>query len=338
MDDHKYSLNRVVAYPHDDPEHPDAVYGPGGPKRTYGKVMEVHRTEGDHPHWEYTLRNSFTGEVRLLGEDRIFHGANRGYLDLHRRDGIPWLQGPPDSARNDTGNQYWKHTLREFVRTAIPGIIERERDEEKARSEGRNLNLGPGDYVRIRSLRPETEPCHNLYAKVISVSAADREFMDIGPRKHRVLLSYHVRLDNDQEADVYDIEIKTVYTTLGRTVIQNWRAATFLADAFGDDPPYDLQLEYLSGHVFSRAELTDMTADDLADLLTRLLYVKGLILWDELSEKAQRLSKSPAEYLVDQVLDISRFDMKKNRPLTLSEIEHFRSENERLRRIVNGEQ
>ena len=334
MDDHKYSLNRVVAYPHDDPEHPDAVYGPGGPGRTYGKVVEVHRTEGDRPHWEYTVRNSFTGEVRLLSEDRIYHGANRGYLDIHRRDGIPWLHGPPESAKNDTENHFWKRTLREFVRTAIPGIIEHEQDEEKARSEGRNLNLGPGDYVRVQSLRPETEPCHNLYAKVLTVSAADREFMDIGPRKHKVLLSYRVRVDNGLEADVYDLEIKTVYTTLGRTVIQNWRAATFLADAFGDDPPYDVQLEYLNGHVFTRAELADMPADDLADLLTRLLYVKGLILLDELAEKAERLAKSPAEYLVDQILDISRFDMKANRPLTPAEIERFRSEDARLKGLL----
>ena len=334
MDDHKYSLNRVVAYPHDDPERPDAVYGPGGPGRTYGKVVKVHRTEGDSPHWEYTVENSFTGEVRLLAEDRIYHGANRGYLDLHRRDGIPWLKGPPESARNDAENEFWKHTLREFVRTAIPGIIEREQDEEKVRSEGRNLNLGPGDYFRIQSLRPETEHCHNLYAKVLSVSAADRESMDIGQRKHLVLLSYHVQADDGQEADVYDVEIKTVYTTLGRTVIQNWRAATFLADAFGDDPPYNLQLEFLNGHVFNRAELADLPSDDLADLLTRLLYVKGLILWDELGEKAERLAKSPAEYLVDQILDISRFDMKNNRPLTLSEIERFRSQDARLRDLL----
>lgn len=334
MDDHKFSLNRIVAYPHDDPQHPDAVYGPGGPERTYGKVMEVRHTEGDQPHWEYTVRNSFTGEVRLLSEHRIYHGANRGYLDLHRRDGIPWLHGPPDAARNDTDNDFWKQTLKQFVRTAIPRIIEGEQDEEKGRSEGRNLNLGPDDYVRIRSLRPETESCHNLYAKVLAVSAADRESMDVSGREHRVLLSYHVRLDSGREADVYDIEIKTVYTTLGRTVIQNWRAATFLADAFGDDPPYDLQLDYLNGHVFTRTELANMSSDDLADLLTRLLYVKGLILRDELEEKASRLMKSPAEYLVDQILDISRFDMKKNRPLTLSEIEDFRSQDVRLKDLL----
>ena len=321
MDDHRFSLNRIVAYPHDAPEHPDPVYGPGGPERTYGKVVEVHRTEGDQPHWEYTVRNSFTGEVRLLSEGRIYHGANRGYLDLHRRDGIRW-QGE--------GNQ----ALKDFLKDAIPRIIEGEQDEEKARSEGRNLNLGPDDYVRIRSLRPETESCHNLYAKVLAVSAADRESMDVSGREHRVLLSYHVRLDSGREADVYDIEIKTVYTTLGRTVIQNWRAATFLAEAFGDDPPYDLQLDYLNGHVFTRAELANMSSDDLADLLTRLLYVKGLILRDELEEKASRLMKSPAEYLVDQILDISRFDMKKNRPLTLPEIEHFRSQDVRLKDLL----
>ena len=339
LDDHKYSLNRIVAYAHQDPAHPPAVYGPGGPQRTYGLVTEVHRVEDDNPHWEYTVRNSFTGETCRAAEEEIFHGADRSYLDLYRRETVPWSQRPPEAARNNLGSGFWKHTLRQFVRTAIPRILQREQDEEKARTQGRSFDLGPGDYVKIRGdLRPEMETHHNLYAKVLSVSTADLEHMDIprgrqgiGAGRHRVLLSYRVLLDSGAEADVYDVEIKTVYTTHGRTIILNWRAAAFLAEAFGDDPPYDLQLEYLNGHVFSRAELKDMSVDDLAGLLSRLIYVKGLATSEELAQKADALSKSPSEYLVDQILEISRFDMSKNRPMTRAEIEQFRSEDEQLR-------
>ena len=49
LDDHKYSLRRIVAYAHRDPEQPGAMYGPGGPERTYGIVTEVHRVEGEDP-------------------------------------------------------------------------------------------------------------------------------------------------------------------------------------------------------------------------------------------------------------------------------------------------
>ena len=342
LDDHKYSLGRVVAYSHRDPEHPAAMYGPGGPERTYGLVTEVHLVKGEHPHWEYTIRNSFTGETRRVSEEEVFHGADQGYLDLRRRDGIAWLHGPPEAARNDTESRFWKRTLRQFVRTAIPKIREREQDEEKARAQGRSLDLAPGDYIKVRGdLRPETEPFHNLYAKILSASPADIAHLAIPHRKqgiaagaHKVLLSYHVLLDSGDEADIYDVEVKTVYTTHGRTVILNWRAAAFLAEAFGDDSPYDPHLEYLSGHVFSRAELEEMPADDLADTLVRLLYVKGLITRDELPQKADSLSKAPFGYLVDQILDISRFDMMKNRPLTQAEIEQFRSEEERLRGLL----
>lgn len=343
LDDHKYSLRRIVAYAHRDPEHPGAMYGSGGPERTYGIVTEVHRAEGDDPHWEYTLANTLTGEVRRVTEDEIFHGADQSYLDLRRRDGIPWLHQPPEAARNNEQSGFWKHTLHHFVRTAIPQIQERERQEERERVHGRDLGLATGDYVKIRGdLRPEMEPHHNLYARVISVSPSDikhmeipREQPDASPRKHKVLLSYHVLLEDRQETSVFDVEIKTVYTKQGRTVILNWRAAAFLAETFGDDPPYDLQFDYLNGHVFSRAEIEGMSANDLADLLARLIYVKGLLVWEELPQKAEALARSTPGFLVDQILEFSRFDMSKNRRLTQEEIERIHSDAARLSNLLN---
>jgi hypothetical protein len=66
--------------------------------------------DGENPGWEYSVTNSFTHEVCRLGEDQIHHGANRGYLDYRRRDGIAWVQGPPDAARVDMANTFWKRT------------------------------------------------------------------------------------------------------------------------------------------------------------------------------------------------------------------------------------
>ena len=342
LDDHKYSLNRNVAYAHRDPEQPGEVYGPGGPERTYGVVIEIHKVRGRQAHWEYTVANSFTGEERRLTEDEIFHGADQAYLDLHRRDGIRWQGKPPEIARGNAESRFWKHTLRQFVRTGIPKIMERERHEEAERLHGPKLDLGRGDYVRIRGdLRAEMSSFHNLYAKVLSVSPADVRYVDIPPkeqglpsRRHRVLRSYRVLLDNGEEADVYDVEIKTVYTRRSRSVVVNWRAASFLAQAFGDDPPYDLQLDYMTRHVFSRAELAGMSVVGLADTLARLLYVKGLLVRDELDQKAEALADSTPEFLTDQILDISRFDVSTNRRLTDEEIEHFHSDSSRLRKML----
>ena len=344
LDDHQYSLNRIVAYNHREPGNPIAVYGPGGPERTYGLITEVSLVGEEPPHWEYMIKNTFTGEESRVREEDIFHGANQGYLDIHRRDGIYWFQQPPTSARSNSESKFWKRTVRQFVRTSIPSIREREEEEERARDDGRSLPLGPGDYIKVRGdLRRDVERHHNMYAKVLSVSPADIEHMVI-PRgkqgiasgKHKVLLSYRVLLDDGTEADIYDVEVKAFYTTHGRTIILNWKATTFLAEAFGDDLPYDLQLEYLNGHVFSRPELADMSSDDLGDLLSRLLYVKGLITSDELVKKAELFSKSPHEYLVDQVLSVSRFDMKKNRSMTSDEIAEFRSGDDQLKHLFDG--
>lgn len=339
LDDHKYSLKRIVVYRHAGPASEDVVYGPGGPGRTYGRVAEIHLIEGDDPQWEYTVINSFTGELCRIPETDILHGADQAYLDLYRRESIPWVQGPPQSAQGDVGSRYWAVTLKQFVRTAIPQIIERERDEQLERVHGRNLSLGVGDYVRVRGdLRPAIPKWHNLYAKVLGIRPSDIQAMEIEPGRqgptpgwHKVVLRYLVLLDSGEEVEVYDVEIKTVYTKQGRNVVLNWRAAAFLAEAFGDEPPYDLQAEFLQGHVFTRAELESLEPREMAELLARMLYAKGILALEELAERSVTLSSSRTEYLVDQILDISRFDMSTNRPRTPSEIARIQSEDARLK-------
>lgn len=339
LDDHKFSLRRRVAYAHPNPGMPDDSYGPGGPGRTYGEVTEVHLLEEEAPHWEYTIVNSFTKETCRVMEDEVFHGANLRYLDLHRRDGIHWSSAPPSVG--DREEEFWRGSLKDFVRTSIPKIREQEIGQEEERAKGRDLPLEEGDYIKVRGdLRPEMEQHHNLYAKIISVSPAGIESFDIPTGKHglpvgehKVLRSYRIRLDNGEETDAYDIEVKAVYTTNGRSVILNWRAATFLAEAFGDDPPYEVHLEFLNGHIFARSELAGVSTPDMGELLARLLYAKGLITREELQDKIEVFVNAPAEFLVDQILAISRFDMEKNRAFAHSEIEQRRADDLRLKEL-----
>ncbi|MHB0999499.1 MAG: hypothetical protein ACYC27_09655 [Armatimonadota bacterium] len=342
MDDYKYSIERLVVYTHENPEHANTAYGPGGPERSYGIVMDVHMIDGDQPHWEYTIRNQFTEEERRVNEEIVYHGADCGYLDINRHDGIVWTSPLPQSARDDAESSYWKRTLEQFVKTDIPRIREREIEDERSKVEGRQLDLESGDYIKIRGdLRYGMDSCHNLYAKILSVSNSDFDYFDIPEErkgissgKHRVLRSYHVRLENGTETDIYDIEIKAFYTTNGRNVVLNWRAATFLAEVLGDDPPYELQLEYLCSHIFSRVELGDISQEDLGNLLAYLLYSKGLIVYEDIASKSDQLTKSPRAYLVDQILAISRFDMKLNRSMTGDEIEYRRLQDDRLRDLL----
>ncbi|MCL6519611.1 MAG: hypothetical protein K6T99_07225 [Armatimonadetes bacterium] len=342
VDDHKYSVRRIVAYRHPEPEQPKEVYGPLGPDRTYGIVLEVMLVGEGSPHWEYIVRNSFTGEVRQIAESEIFHGADCEYLDFYRRDSIFLTRESPSRFDDeDARSQHWQRALKRFLRTGVRKLREREEKEARAREEGVNLGLAPGDYVRLRGdLRPEMEQYHNLYGKVLAVAPADIEFLEIGPGKggmlpgvYKVLKSYHIKLDNGEEADFYDVEIKAVYTTNGRRKILNWRAASFLAEAFGDEPPYQADLEYLCSHVFTRAELEGKSNEELAELLAKLIFVKGQATLEEIEEKRAALENSPTTYLVDQILALSRFDMSKNRSLTDEEIEQSRIADAKLKEL-----
>ena len=327
VDDHKYSLGRTVAYRHPDPESAPDAYGPGGPERTSGVITGVELIEDDEPWWEYTIRNAFCDEVRRVRESDIFHGTDQGYLDLRRRDGIAWSAQPSQSG--------WQDALKQFIRDEIPKILQREEDDERARAEGRDLRLSAGDYIKVRGdLRAESAPIHNLYARVQSVSSPDRETLTLPGGPHKLRAAYHVLLEDGSEADIYDVEVKVAYTTHGRSTVLNWRAATFLAEAFGDDPPYDLQLDYLNTHVFTREELEGLSAHELADLLAGILYVKGQIMWEELSAKQESLAGSPETYLRDQILANSRFDMAQNRQLTPEEIAQVRDRGRRLRELI----
>lgn len=332
VDDHKFSLNRTVAYRHPDPEHEANDYGPGGPERTSGVIIGVRLVEDGVTGWRYTIRNIRCDEVREVAESDIFHGTDERYLDLRRRDGIAWSVSPSDPVDGRTAGRDYQGSLNQFIKNDIPKLLRREEDEERAIAEGRDLHLAAGDYIKVRGdLRPEAAPFHNLYAKILSVADSDVEKIN---STHKVRAAYHVLLDNGTEADIYDPEVKVVFTTDGRATVLNWRAAVFLAEAFDDDPPYDLQLDYLNGHVFSRAELENLCGQDLSDLLAAILYVKGLITWGELPDKRESLAKSPAAYLRDQILAYSRFDMAQNRQLTPEEVARVRAADQRLRDLI----
>jgi len=325
----------MVAYRHPDPECPPGAYGPGGPERTSGVITGVRLVEDDEPWWQYTIKNTLTEEVRTVRESDILHGTDRNYLDIRRRDGIAWSVKPSEFAVGEAADKFWLTTLKQFIRTDIPKLLQREQDDERARTEGRDLHLAEGDYIKVRGdLRPESARLHNLYARVLSVSAPDVETLDLPSGPHRVRAAYHVLLDDGAEGDIYDVEVKVAYTTHGRAIVLNWRAATFLAEAFGDDPPYDLRLDYLNGHVFTRAELAELQGDELADLLASILYAKGLITWEELPAKHDSLMRSPETFLRDQILAHSRFDMARNRQLTADEIARIRDEDQRFRDLI----
>jgi len=330
VDDHKYSIRRIVAYRHPHPEYDSSSYGPLGPDRTYGLILDVRLAGKDEPQWEYSIKNTFTGEVCTVPESEIFHGADREYLDLYRRESIfRSRESPTHHPSEEARHKYWRRALRHFLKTGIPKLRMREESEDRAREQGRDLQLDYGDYVRVRGdLRPEVEKYHGLYGKILSVSPSTVQFLEIGtgkaglaPGRYRILNTYHIRLDTGEEADFYDVEIKTVYTTHGRRDILNWRAACFLAEAFGDELPYQPELEFLSGHIFTRSELEEKTNEELAELLIKMLFVKGQATIEELNEKRDFLERSPRTYLVDQILAVSRFDMSKNRPLTDDEIQ-----------------
>lgn len=341
-DDHKFSIGRLVVYEHLDPMYANELYGPGGPHRTYGWIEGVYFVEVNHPHWEYEIVNSLTGERCRVPEERIFHGADRVYLDIRRRDDIAWFRQPPETICKDVASRFWRYTLRQFLNSEVPRIIECEKKESEVRDSGRCLELEPGDYLRVRGdLRPEMEQYHNQYAKVLEVLVADRPFLDVLgvhpgliPGRHKVLTAYRVQLDDGNEALIYDVEVKAVYTSRGRRLILNRRAALFLAETFGDNLPHDVQIEYLSTHVFSRSELKDMSDMELCELLANLLYAKGLITKPEILEKTETFSQAPRQYLVDQILAQSRFDTRANRELTEKEIQRYRSQEAQFRRLL----
>jgi hypothetical protein len=219
------------------------------------------------------------------------------------------------------------------------------REEMAARAcrEGPNLPIHPGDYVRVRGdLRRETEALHNHYAKILAVEPADIAGIENPrakpgqPSLYRTLKKYRVVSSERIEAEVYDAEIKLFYTAHGRKTILNWRAATLLAEAFSDDPPYNLEYDYLADHVFARDELKPLKRGELSQILTSLLYVKGKMGWRDYQRRGQFFAGTPKSHLIDSIVEVSRFDSRRNRLMTRDEISARQQECYELRRLLKG--
>ncbi|MCX8053725.1 MAG: hypothetical protein N3B12_07945, partial [Armatimonadetes bacterium] len=195
--------------------------------------------------------------------------------------------------------------------------------------------------IRVRGdLRRESDPLHNHYAKILSVEPADiagieNPFAKPGqPRIYRTLKKYKVLSSEGIEADIYDVEVKLFYTAHGRKTVLNWRAATLLAEAFGDDPPYNVEYDYLSEHIFTREELKPMKRSELANLLASALYVKGKLGWRDYQRRGQLFAGIPKSHLIDQILEISRFDARRNRSMSREEIAARRRASLKLERLL----
>jgi len=332
VDDYKYSIGRTVVYRHPRPGRPERDYGQHGPARTVGVVRGVQVGPGPDHTWVYTIENLRTSEVCRVPESDIPHATFGPGGKRTRGAKADVAQLAEALARALT-----ESPVSHYLRNAVRELVHREESEERVRREGRELPLRPGDYVRIRGdLRPELEPCHNHYAKILEALEPDIAAIESAGVPHKVLRRYRVITDDGTECFVYDPEIKLYYTAEGRSVVLNWRAAAFLAEAFHDDPPYNVEFSYLEDHVFTRDELEAMSPEELANLFAALLYVKGRMGLRDLQNKDRHLGGVPKEHLIDSVLAISRFDMRRNRSLTPGEIERKRRDAFKLRRILRG--
>lgn len=333
IDDYKYSIGRTVVYKHANPGRSDVDYGHYGHVRTVGVVRAVEAVQAPDHTWLYIVENLRTGEITKVLESEI-RFATRGKRERSGGDtGVDAAKLAETIAQSDPEES----ALPVYLRMIINDFVRREESESLARREGRQLPVEAGDYIRVRGdLRSELEHYHNHYAKVLEVSEPEIAAIEAKIGVHGVRRSYRVLLDDGSEHVIYDPEIKLYYTADGRKTILNWKAATFLAESFRDDPPYSVEYSYLEDHVFSRKELESMSHDDLADLFAAMLYVKGRIGLRDLKIKDQTIGQLPKDHLVDNILAISRFDMRRNRSLTPSEIERKKKDAFKLRRLLRG--
>jgi len=343
LDDHKYSIGRLVVYKHTEPKLPRQSYGHYGHERTVGEVLSVEMTPTPQPHWIYTLRNVRNQEIVKIDEEEVKFATTVGRY---------WKRSPRKASerRPDDGalaemiaKALFSPERADFLRSTLRDIIHKEEQQEKTWREGADLPVFAGDYIRIRGdLRQETESVHNHYAKILEIGPADIAGIENPlakpgqPRIFRTLKKYKVITADHEEAEIYDAEIKLFYTANGRKTILNWRAATLLAEAFGDQPPYNLDYEYLSDHLFTREELQSLTRGELAQMLASLLYVKGRLGWRDYQRRNQFFAGTPKSHLLDDILEASRFDSRRNRLLTNEEIAHRTREAFKLRRLLKG--
>ena len=332
VDDYRYSIGRTVVYSHPKPGRRERDYGQHGPGRTVGVVRAVELGRVPEHVWLYTVENLRTGEIARVHEPEI-HYAMFGKGDRRVRG----TKADAERLAEALTQALSESALSSYLRTTVRDLLRREESAEQAKMEGRDLPIRAGDYVRIRGeLRPEIESYHNHYAKILEAREPDIAAIQSKDGPYKVRRSYRILLEDGSEHWIYDPEIKLYYTADGRATILNWRAATFLAESFGDDPPYSVEFSFLEDHVFSRDELEAMPHEDLMNLFAALLYVKGRVGLRDLADREHHFGGVPKEHLVDSVLAISRFNMRKNRSFTPSEIESKRREAFKLRRLLRG--
>ncbi|MDO8588559.1 MAG: hypothetical protein Q7T82_16145 [Armatimonadota bacterium] len=335
MDDHKYSVGRMVVF-----RLPEEARRPGATGRWAGKAsgaVVAAQLAQEPERWVYTVERQRTRDRLQVNEEDILYGVpgrrKSSRESQAKEERGERLAGMLDHMASDSA-------LADFLRTTVRDLVRREIQEETARREGRELPLGVGDYIRVRGdLRQELERYHNYYGKIIEVVAPDIGGLEIRqrdgePRTHSVTSKYLVFLDDGSLVEVYDPEVKLYYTANSRSTILNWRAATFLAEAFGDDPPYKVEYSYLEDHIFAREDLTTLSLDQLVELLASILYVKGHMGWRDFQEQQGHLAGLSRAYLVDSILAASRFDQRKNRAMTPREIEEKRHRARKFKELL----
>ena len=339
LDDHRFSIGRVVVYRHPNPTMPRRAYGHKGPERTMGIIISVEAVERE---WEYTIQNLRSRETIRVAEREIIFGASVEYQEFREAARMP--SAGADRVSGQIVAEALHRALTEsvvanYLRSSVHDLIKAEKAEEISRREGRDLPIDAGDYIRIRGdLRRETRPFHHLYAKVLSVEPSDLD--TIGPtgpgrvRRYRARKRYLVRAENHEELSIYDPEVKVFYTSHGGRIILNWRAATFLAEAFGDECPYSVEFDYVQHHVYTRKELRGMHVDKLRDLLSTILYVKGHMGWRDYEDRHRLFRGVSQGFLIDTILASSRFDMRRNRLMSADEIQRKLQDRERLKKLL----
>lgn len=343
LDDYKYSIGRLVVYKHTEPKLPRQSYGHLGSERTVGEVIEVLMDPNPAPHWVYTLRNVRNQELTRVSEDEVKFATTVGRY---------WKRNPHKASERRMDDGALAEMIAKalanpdrvsLLRSTIRDMIRREEIEEKISREGADLPVYQGDYIRIRGdIRTETESIHNQYAKILSVEPSDIAGIENPKAKpghptiYRTLKKYKVLTGDGVEAEIYDAEIKLFYTANSRKTILNWRAATLLSESFGDQPPYNLDYEFLSDHIFTREELEPKSRAELAQTLASILYVKGRLGWRDYQRRNQFFAGTPKSHLLDDILEASRFDYRHNRLFTLEEITHRRQEDFKLRRLLKS--
>ncbi len=338
LDDYKYSIGRLVVYRHSEPKLPRQSYGHYGHERTVGEILDVEAVRHPKPHWVYSVRNVRNNEVTKVPEDNIkFATSALGRWSKETKpsrveDGAlaEMIAKALSSPERDS---LLRSTLREFLR--------KEELAAKALREGAKLPLQAGDYIRVRGdLRKETEPLHNQYAKILSVEPADAAGIENPNPKpgqppllktHKI---YEVVSPDGVRARIYDVEVKLFYTANGRRTLLNWRAATLLAESFKDTPPYNVDLDHAAEHVFTREELQDTRRTELVQILASILYAKGKIGLRDYQRRGHMFSGAPKSHLIDTILELSRFDAKRNRVMTPEEIAAKKREYSRLSKLL----